>query len=688
MNTISANNEILHGILELNDELNPNRLDAFKDDYLLVDLTPGKTIVINLFSEEFDPYLQLINNDTGEIIAENDDDDGLNPQLIFIPEENINYLVRVTSFSSPETGNYTLTSGNGPDVDLVIENAKATIVSDDKFYEDTYDIYNSQAYINVDLSLTVKNLGTEIALVDLDNDDNNYYSHNGWSDSVYLSSDEHFDPLEDYWLNEYWQESNLQAQESYTNKFEASIYKPNAWGLENTYLIFVADSNSNQFETNEHNNTFAIPLDLNLTPPDVDLVVTDAQAHRTYSHYGATYLDLYLTVTNHGTETALFNSQYYDDYYYGMDWYSTVYISSDEHFDPHKDSWLTEIWHYSNLEAGESYTEYSSAYLYDYDLQDLENHYLIFVADSYNYQHETNEHNNTFAIPLDLTLPDIDLVVTDAKATLAYYDEHYGEAYLDLSITVTNKGSDATINHHYGYGWSDRVYLSSDEYFDPIGDYWIADLWYNGSSLEAGESYTTEYFGAYLSAAQLNALKSGELNLLFVSNQYGGQYETDNTNNSFFTSLDSVLATPIYRYHNQDIPGTYLFVGAEESSNIHSHFPNFAEEGMAFKVGSEPQHDLIPMYRFQNKIVPGTYLYVGEEERNNINQNNPNFIEEGLSFYVYGVGSGKGSTFYRFRNTNSNLGSNYLFATGEEAEYIRHNFPDLIEEGAAFEALI
>ena len=130
-------------------------------------------------------------------------------------------------------------------------------------------------------------------------------------------------------------------------------------------------------------------------------------------------------------------------------------------------------------------------------------------------------------------------------------------------------------------------------------------------------------------------------------------------------------------------------MGEEERSNIASYFPNFTEEGMAFKVGSEPHDDLIAMYRFQSKIVPGTYLYAGEQERNNVNQHySDSFIEEGLSFYVYGVGEGKGATFYRFRNSNPNRGSNYLFATGEEAEYIRHNFPDLLEEGAAFEALI
>ena len=692
MTTISANNEIIHGFLALDDDLNPNRLEAVKDDYSLVDLTPGQIIKIDLFSEEFDAYLQLINSDTGAIIFENDDFNSTsNSQLSFTPEDHVNYLVRVTSYGSSETGNYTLSSDNEIDVDLVIENADFTIVTYNEssenieFSDPYYDPYYNEAYINLDLSLTVKNQGTETAFRNISNNDyyyNDYYYGSGWVDKVYVSNDQHFDPSEDLWVAEIWRDEDLEAGESYTTKFEANLYKPNLWGRDDHYLIFVTDSNDAQYETDEHNNTFAVPIDLNLTPPDVDLIVTDAQATVTpyYYGYGETYLDLSLTIMNQGTETALGLGDYY-----GSNLYSTVYLSSDQHFDSSEDSWVADFWHEGNLGAGQSYTEYTTGYLYNYDFEQPGDQYLIFVADSYNYQHETDEHNNTLVIPLDLTLPDIDLVAIDAQAELAYYDEYYGEAYLNLSFTVANHGS-GTIN---SYGWSDTVYLSSDEHFDPVGDYWIADLWHDGTSLEPGESYTSEYLGAYVSVAQLNALKSGELNLLFVSNEYGGVYETDQTNNSFFTSLDPVLNTPIYRYQNQDISGTYLFLGEEEASEIHANFPNFVEEGMAFKVGNESQDDLIGMYRFQSIIMPGTYLYVGEEERASINQNHgDSFVEEGLSFYVYGAGEGQGATFYRFRNTDPNLGSNYLFATGDEAEYIRNNFPDFVEEGAAFEALI
>ncbi len=145
-----------------------------------------------------------------------------------------------------------------------------------------------------------------------------------------------------------------------------------------------------------------------------------------------------------------------------------------------------------------------------------------------------------------------------------------------------------------------------------------------------------------------------------------------------------LLDTNIYRFRNTDIPGTYLFAGPGESEAIRANFPNFAEEGLAFRVAVEPGDDLIPLYRFQSINTSGTYLFVGEEERQGIRQNfSESFIEEGLAFYVYGAGAGLGAEFTRFQN--SNRPGTYLFAGPGESEGIKNNFPSFIEEGVAFE---
>jgi hypothetical protein len=152
------------------------------------------------------------------------------------------------------------------------------------------------------------------------------------------------------------------------------------------------------------------------------------------------------------------------------------------------------------------------------------------------------------------------------------------------------------------------------------------------------------------------------------------------------------LNTPIYRFQNTSVPGTYLYAGAEEATSIRQNYKNFTEEGLAFKVATSPSDPLLPgqndpllqpLYRFQNTSVPGTYLYAGAEEAASIRQNYQNFTEEGLAFYVYGVGSEKGTIFERFQNTS--LPGTYLYAGPSETQSILANYPNFHLEGAAFE---
>lgn len=163
-----------------------------------------------------------------------------------------------------------------------------------------------------------------------------------------------------------------------------------------------------------------------------------------------------------------------------------------------------------------------------------------------------------------------------------------------------------------------------------------------------------------------------------------------NANNILDVGLDtnnnSPLNHPINRFQNSDLPGTYLYAGAAESQNIHANFPNFIDEGLAFKVAAAPVDDLIALNRFQNTDFPGTYLYAGEAESQNIRTNFPNFIEEGIAFYVYDGAADKGVDFYRLQNQA--IPGTYLFVTAEERQNILANYPNFIDEGVAFEAEI
>ena len=192
-------------------------------------------------------------------------------------------------------------------------------------------------------------------------------------------------------------------------------------------------------------------------------------------------------------------------------------------------------------------------------------------------------------------------------------------------------------------------------------------------------------------------LEGDDLSLDFLDNQSGraditiranadGQ-SVDDTFTVTVNSSSATFDTPINRFQNKDISGTYLFAGEEESKNIRANFPNFTEEGFAFNVASQSGANLQALYRFQSLITPGTYLFAGEQERISINQNfSEAFREEGLAFYVYGAGTGLGEEFIRFQN--SDRPGTYLFAGEEEAKSIRANFPNFDEEGVAFEVVV
>ena len=143
----------------------------------------------------------------------------------------------------------------------------------------------------------------------------------------------------------------------------------------------------------------------------------------------------------------------------------------------------------------------------------------------------------------------------------------------------------------------------------------------------------------------------------------------------------------INRFQNSDVPGTFLFAGEEESGSIRSDFPQFEEEGLAFRVADESGEDLVEIFRFQSVNNPGTFLFVEEEERQSVNANfSADFVEEGTAFFVLPATSEEGTTLFRFQNTAQP--GTFLFASAEERTSILADFPQFVEEGAAFNVAI
>lgn len=164
-----------------------------------------------------------------------------------------------------------------------------------------------------------------------------------------------------------------------------------------------------------------------------------------------------------------------------------------------------------------------------------------------------------------------------------------------------------------------------------------------------------------------------------------GSFEFSQNQGVGSDNFSSGLTNPLFRFHNTQASGTYLFANNQEAQAIRNNFPNFQQEGIAFNVGVTPGDDLIPIYRFQNRLQTGTYLYVGEGERQNIIRNFANtFSEEGLAFYVYGADSNRGEDIFRFQSLSNP--STYIFVKEAEKNNIMANLSNQFAfEGVAFE---
>ncbi len=263
----------------------------------------------------------------------------------------------------------------------------------------------AQACQSITVSWTVQNQGQDATTA------------NYWFDEVYFSLDNVLGNEDDVYLTSVYQErsSVLAANDSYTTTQE--IYLPN-YAVGNGYLLVKTDAYNNQLETNGTDNTQAIAF--NVTVPETNLAITDFTAPET-AQVGQE-ITLSWTVTNLGSEATTL------DY-----WYDRLYFSTDQILDqndyylantafenqkfaimgsiasegenlialpndfyyPWGDSILADVcvpeFAKLSLGANESYTIALNIVLPDF----VGEGYLFVKTDSYNYQLETNESDNT-----------------------------------------------------------------------------------------------------------------------------------------------------------------------------------------------------------------------------------------------------------------------------------------------------
>ncbi|AFY47683.1 CARDB domain-containing protein,putative collagen-binding protein,Calx-beta domain-containing protein,subtilase family protease [Nostoc sp. PCC 7524] len=331
----------------------------------------------------------------------------------------------------------------------------------------------------ISVSWTVRNQGAVTAFRD-------------WQDRIYISDDETFDGSDTFIVSQsITSQTPLAADGSYN--ITRTITLPNTT-LGNRYLLFVADGNNAQSETDETNNVRAVAIELGAP----DLVVTAATAPA--SGVVGEIISVSWTVTNQGTVTA------------SRDWQDRIYISDDETFDG-SDIFITSrsITSQTPLAADASYSITQDITLPN---TTLGNRYLLFVADGNNAQGETDETNNVQAVAIELSAPD--LVVSTATAPASGV---VGEI-ISVSWTVRNQGAVTAFRD-----WQDRIYISDDETFDGSDTFIVSQSITSQTPLAADGSYNITR------TITLPNTTLGNRYLLFVADGNNAQSETDETNN-------------------------------------------------------------------------------------------------------------------------------------------------------------
>ena len=323
------------------------------------------------------------------------------------------------------------------------------------------------------------------------------------------------------------------------------------------------------------------------------MTITQATAPTTANYQGE--ISLSWTVKNQG-DSAIQGEHIYD----------YIYFSEDLNFNPEEDKYIgsgnTNV---EVLEVGENYTVTRNLSL---PPQVSGTGYLFFVADGTNSLGETDESNNILALPIQVEIPDLDLVVTDFTAP----ERANISETIDLSWTVKNQGSiTAEAN------WWDEVYLSNDPSIDKDTDIYLDSQWIRkpaffgaGSNhtiaipLDGGSSYTVEKSITIPSSS----IELGEWYLLVEINSDSNQSENDRTNNTLALPLE-IIDAPDLIVSEAIVPNTIssgetitVEVTVENQGSVDSSFSFILGDNNRIYLSEDQQFDPQTDYYLENSI--------------------------------------------------------------------------------------
>lgn len=300
-----------------------------------------------------------------------------------------------------------------------------------------------------------------------------------WSDAVWLSSDATLSS-DDTMVLGAGQSGPLDTNHSYNADLATSLAS-SYMQAGNFYLILQTDASTGIVESDETDNTLAVPF--TVTPLDLDLAPTVLTISDNVIAGEPFTIDW--TVKNQGNSAV-------------PDWsvWSDEVLLSNDQTPSDDDLYLGSQWHTEQaVGAGATY----SVTLVDQPMPlsvPAGNYYLLLKADNYNIVAETNEDNNLLAAPITVTAPDIDLAPT---ALTTPESEIPTGGQLTVNWSVANQG---TVGIPAENSWRDMVYLSTDNILDQ-GDFQLGVASHGGPLSPSGSLEGSSYDGELTAAADV-----------------------------------------------------------------------------------------------------------------------------------------------------------------------------------------
>lgn len=301
----------------------------------------------------------------------------------------------------------------------------------------------------ISVSWTVKNMGDVAAPAD-------------WYDRIYISSDTIFDFTDKPVIDPQNVGEKTPLAPGATYKIDQKINIPTTVSGDQ-YLLFVVDDSKNQGETNEANNTYAVPIRIGAS----DLLVQSVATQVPNAQFGQT-LDVTWTVRNAGVNATIVN------------WSDRIWLSTDGTFNNAIPVLTVPFGNDLPLAPNSEYTKTATVTLPLNPSLNNGNYYILVQTDAFEAQPEFNESNNSkTSQPLALALPPIpDLKVSSVVAPV----EGLSGQQLEISWILENQGTgDATGR------WYDNIFLSNDSVVG--GDQYFGSFSFEGT-IAIGQSIT------------------------------------------------------------------------------------------------------------------------------------------------------------------------------------------------------